>query len=264
MKHKVNFSKRDIVVVLSGVGLVLLNIGAIGSRGRERAKRAVCLANLNKLAHAWILYADDNNGRIVNGAIGFSNMQMSWGDHKNELAWVDESSRDWNIAIQGIEDGALWPYLRDTKIYRCPARRSGEALTYAIMSSMNAVCLPEVQGVHGAYIKKMSDIHSPGASLRLVFIDEGYMTPDAYMVYYAQERWWDGPPVCHSNGTTVSFADGHAGHWKWEGIETIERANDEKNTGPQAPWAPQTSAGFQDLYRMQKGCWGKLGYAPSH
>lgn len=264
MKSITAFSRKELLVVLCCAGLVLLNIAAVGSGGRKRAKRAVCIANLNKLAHAWILYADDNDGRIVNGAIGYSNMQMSWADHRDELAWVEESSRDWDMAMQGIEDGALWPYLKNINIYRCPAGRRAEALTYAIMSSMNALCLPEVQGVQGAYIKKRSDIRSPAPSSRLVFIDEGFMTPDAYAVWYHQERWWDGPPVCHSNGTTVSFADGHSEHWKWKGIDTIEHARDEENTGPQVGWTPQTDEGFHDLYKMLKGCWGKLGYTPNH
>ena len=262
MKAKIAFSKKDLAVILVGTILVLLNTGAIGSNGQERSKRMVCLINLNKLTHAWILYANDNDGRIVNGAIGYSNMQMSWGNHANELAWVDVFSTDWDIARHGIRKGALWPYLRIFNIYRCTAGRHGQALTYSIMSSMNAVNHTSTQGEPGVHVKNLTEIQNP--EQRLVFIDAGRMIRDAFNVYYDQERWWDDPPIHHSDGTTVSFADGHSEHWNWKGTDTIQHARDVKNTGPQIGWVPRTYAGFQDLYRMQRGCWGKLGYTPSH
>ena len=89
------------------------------------------------------------------------------------------------------------------------------------------------------------------------------MTPDAFAVHYNREQWWDGPPIRHSNGTTVSFADGHSEHWKWEGIETI-RKGWEKELSWLGSWRPETELGCQDLYRIQKGCWGQLGYEPSY
>ena len=270
MKDKTLLTKKEILVVLGCTVFMLLNIGAIGSSGRKRAKRMVCLANLNKLAHAWILYADDNDGKIVNGAIGFSNMWMSWGDHRNELAWIDAfSSTDPNVQTKGIMDGALWPYLKDINIYKCPTGRrlpngQPQALAYAIMFSMNAVNHTWTQGVPGAHVKNLSEITNPSPSLRLVFIDQGFMTSDAYAVWYDREVWFDSPPVRHGDGTTVSFADGHADHWTWKGTDTIQHARDEENTGPQVGWVPSTSEGYQDLYRMQRGCWGKLGYSPTH
>ena len=129
---------------------------------------------------------------------------------------------------------------------------------------MNAVNHTWVQGVHGAHVKKRTEIYNPAPAYRLVFIDEGHMTPDAYAVYYRQETWFDSPPVRHGDGTTLSYADGHAEHWKWRGTDTIKHARDEERTGPQVGWTPETPSGYEDLYNMQKGCWGKLGYAPSH
>jgi len=118
--------------------------------------------------------------------------------------------------------------------------------------------------VTGAHVKNMSEIRNPPTAYRLVFIDEGYMTSDAYAVYYDRETWFDSPPVRHGDGTTLSFADGHSDHWKWKGTDTIKHAREEENTGPQVGWTPQTPAGYRDLYSMQKGCWGKLGYTPTH
>jgi len=257
------FTLIELLVVIAIIAVLLAILMPALHRVREQGKRAVCLSNLRELTLAWILYADENDDKLVNGAAGFSNANMSWGDHRNELAWVDAVSSDWDTQLQGIRDGALWPYLKNVKIYRCPTGRRGEALTYAIMFSMNAVCHTEVQGVKGAHIKIRSEIRNPAPPYRIVFIDEGWMTPDAYAVNYTTEQWWDDPPVRHGDGTTLSFADGSADHWKWKGVDTIKRARSQE-VGHSGNWTPETYDGFQDLYRMQRGCWGRLGYTPTH
>jgi len=264
MVKRRGFTLIELLVVIAIIAVLMAILMPALNRVREQGKRAVCLSNLKQLATAWIMYADDNDDILVNGAIGYSNSNQSWGDHRNELAWVDEySNSDTDIQIRGIRNGALWPYLKDEGIYRCPTGRRGQALTYAIMFSMNSVCHTEVQGVLGAHIKKRSEIHNPAPPYRIVFIDEGWMTPDAYAVNYTTEQWWDDPPVRHGDGTTLSFADGHSEHWKWKGTDTIKRARSQER-GHAGNWRPETIAGFKDLYRMQKGCWGKLGYTPTH
>jgi prepilin-type processing-associated H-X9-DG protein len=141
------------------------------------------------------------------------------------------------------------------------------------MFSMNAVNHTWTQGVKGAHVKSRSEIHKP--AYRLVFIDEGAMTPDAFAVYYRDERWFDDAPVRHGDGATVSYADGHAEHYKWKGRWTVfaGRASFMNHTGSYAPGdqisgtpgaPPAAREDFLDLYWMQKGCWGGLGYTPSN
>jgi prepilin-type N-terminal cleavage/methylation domain-containing protein/prepilin-type processing-associated H-X9-DG protein len=257
-----------LIELLGGIAIIAILMAVLMPalhRAREQGRRAACLSNLKQLTLAWIMYADDNDDRLVNGATGFSNQNLPWGDHTNELAWIDGyHPDDLEAAKLDIRNGALWPYVKNENIYRCPTGRKGEAFTYSIMFSMNAVNHTWVQGVRGAFIKKRSEIRNPAPAYRLVFIDEGKMTSDAYAVYYHLETWFDSPPVRHGDGTTQSYADGHVEHWRWKGTDTIKHAREEENTGPQVGWAPETADGFHDLYQMQKGCWGKLGYTPSH
>jgi len=275
MRKQEGFTLIELLVVIAIIAILLAILMPSLNRVREQGKRAFCLNNLRQLCLAWIMYADENDDKLVNGAAGFSNSNQAWGDHRNELAWVGRCwASDYGSGGQLPENeqiiqikspnGALWAYVKDLKLYRCPTGSRGEMLTYAIMFSMNSVAHTEVQGVPGAHIKRRSEIHNPAPAYRLVFIDEGWVTPDAFAVYYRNEQWWDDAPVRHGDGTNVAFADGHSDYKKWEGIDTIKRGRSLERGHLGAGWVPNSYEGFQDLYWMQKGCWGKLGYTPSH
>ena len=67
MKPKTAFTKKDLVVVLGCMVFVLMNIGAIGSGGRKRAKEAVCVSNLRQWGVIFQDYTDNNNGYFMRG-----------------------------------------------------------------------------------------------------------------------------------------------------------------------------------------------------
>ncbi|UCE49819.1 MAG: hypothetical protein JSW47_06635, partial [Phycisphaerales bacterium] len=66
----------------------------------------------------------------------------------------------------------------------------------------------------------------------------------------------------------VSFADGHADYWKYMGAKTLEIGKLAAVPGRTATdlhqMNPASEEDFQDLYRMQKAVWGRLGYSPRH
>jgi prepilin-type processing-associated H-X9-DG protein len=137
--------------------------------------------------------------------------------------------------------------------------------TYTITDAMNGLAR---DGTHNGavgtrvgrtmlWVKRRTDISQPGPDARLVFVDEGRVTPDSYATYYLQQKWWDPPHVRHGDGTNVAFADGHSGYWKWEAVETIQVG---KEANPTHQYVPTTEQGLDDLHRMQKGVWGRLGY----
>jgi prepilin-type processing-associated H-X9-DG protein len=288
--------KVDAVTLTLVVLLSAFTLAAAGSSGRERAKRIVCLAHLKQLTSAWIAYADQNNGRIVNGAAGFHYLSYgmtSDGKAANivERAWVGKSwGQNWNNAGVGntgvtkaqakvaIQEGALWPLVGDERLYKCPVGKPYEWVTYAIVDAMNGLYMgrgpvvstgvnhPDVLGKKIGetvlFLKNRAEIVSPPPAERMVFIDEGAATPDSFGVTYAAGPWWDDPPVRHNDGTTVSWADGHASDYRWLAPETIEfgrRATERYYGGFQ----PQTPEGQQDLDDFRRAVWGRLGYEPS-
>ncbi len=281
MKVTRQFTRQDAVVLLICV-LLLFNLAAAGGPGRERAKRTVCLANLRQLMSAWIAYADDNDGKIVNGAGGVYYFGVGgiverawvgkgWGDN-----WNNDNVANTGVPEAGkkkaIRDGALWPLVGDERCYKCPVGRPYEWVNYSIVDAMNGSARAGTHTTQEAYpytvgrkigetvlwIKNISEIVSPPAAERMVFIDEGAMTPDSFGVHYqGNGTWWDDPPVRHNDGATVSWADGHATYLQWQAAETIEfgrRAVNRYYGG----FRPVTEEGIKELDDFRRAVWGRL------
>ena len=270
MDKRKGFTLVELLVVIAIIAILMAILMPALKLAREQGKRAVCLSNLKQLTLAWLVYSHDNEDCMVNGMGG---IDRTSGGVITEKAWVGQCwvggggyergeilpKADQIIAIM---EGALWPYCSNIKLYRCPTGYRGEMVTYAAMDSVN--------GKHGGrgpvkndgvWVNNTMQLDQP--QQRAVFIDEGWVTPDSYAVYYNQEKWFDDPMIRHGNGTSLSFADGHSEYWKWKGSDTIKfgKERDQKWGGNHKP---DTDDGFQDLYRMQRACWGKLGYNPTH
>jgi len=67
MKNKEKYSKKDVAFVLCCVVFLLMNIGAIGSGGRRRAKDIICLSNLHQWGKMFELFTNNNDGYFMEG-----------------------------------------------------------------------------------------------------------------------------------------------------------------------------------------------------
>jgi prepilin-type N-terminal cleavage/methylation domain-containing protein len=228
-----------IIAVLMGILMPALRIA------KEHGQRAVCLGNLKQLALAWIMYADENDGKLVNGRTKGDDPWVEWNQD------FDEETQE-----RAILRGALYRYCPDKGLYKCPSGIRGEIVTYSIVDAMNG------DPAAGTPLKNRNQIRN--VSMRAVFLDEGKLTPSSWTVHYSKELWWDRPTVRHSSGTCWSFADGHSEYWRWMDDRTI-RLGRTKEGYPATPGSgdPYWSRGNPDLYRVQRACWGGLGYEPS-
>jgi len=281
MDKRKGFTLVELLVVIAIIAILMAILMPALKKAKEQGQRAVCLSNMKQLTLAWILYSDENDGSLVNGeAYNGGDGQCpvpgpSHNRHPLEKWWTgDDVAGNYqggeqlseNIQIRAIKAGALFPYTLNIKIYRCPTglrRKCREMRTYAIVDSMNAL---RRTGTHKdgkgvivgrtvLWVKNTSEIRSPHN--RAVFLDEGRVTPDSYAVHYVNPRWWDPPYVRHGEGTNLSFADGHSEYWKYRGKETIENG---KQANPEHQMRPTSPEGKDDLWRMQKATWGRLGY----
>ena len=64
MKSGIILTKRNVIVIIGTIVFLIMNLAAVEQRGREHAKRTVCLANLKQLTAACNVFADENEGRL--------------------------------------------------------------------------------------------------------------------------------------------------------------------------------------------------------
>ncbi len=262
------FTLIELLVVIAIIALLMAILIPVLQSAQEQGKRAACLNNLKQLVLAWSVYADANEDKIVNGAAGYPyrpwGYELPWVGKCWHNSWVDGEQLSEEDQIIAIKEGALWPYISNIKLYKCPAGYRGEMLTYAIADSMNGYCSgksdPHWESAKGLLIRNKTQIRMPQE--KIVFVDEGWVSPDSYCVLYKDPAWRDMPPVRHSDGTNFGFADGHSEYWKWKGKETMDLGREYVHTHPGTDITPETLDGKADLQMVQKAVWGRLGYDP--
>ncbi len=288
---KRGFTLIELLVVIAIIALLMALLMPALERAKEQAQRVICLNNMHQLTLGWIMYAEENDGQIVNGApmgyggdgAAFVSTQANKGsnnyfdDHKYERPWIGMA---WHNNYQNgekltpdqqknaIKAGAMWPYCAELKLYRCPTGLAGEYCTYAAMDGANGLSRGHTVDVR--WMKNISTYRRPHS--RIIFIDEGWVTPDSFAVYIDHAAWWDDPPVRHGGGTAQSYADGHSDWRKWGGRWTVEYGLATIGIHPRNHYAPgttwqggptfpaATTADFEDLRWLQIGCWGEVTY----
>jgi len=201
MNEKKGFTLIELLVVIAIIAVLMAILMPALSRVREQGKRIVCEHNLKSLTLAWIMYADENDDKIVNGAGGFhymasgSNTTNGSANGIVERAWVGKGwGQNWNNSNvadsgmtdeekrQGIREGALWPVCKDFGAYKCPTGRPGEFVTYAVVDAMNGLHrdgtwtgpgrhpddVGQRVGKTVLWIKRRSEIVSPAPAKRMV------------------------------------------------------------------------------------------------
>jgi prepilin-type N-terminal cleavage/methylation domain-containing protein/prepilin-type processing-associated H-X9-DG protein len=265
MSMKKGFTLIELLVVIAIIAVLLAILMPALSRVKEQGKRSKCLYNLKQLTLCWIMYADENDDKLINGDNGEYTSMYNLGrpfddSHYNETPWV---LRDYDKTItaekrRSIEQGALYPYAKTLALYKCPTVgkivRGGaqeEVMrTYSVSDAMNCKGWPEMKA---KMVKRRLPIENP--AFRIVFVDDGGTSPSAmggWTCYVLEEKWWDPPPVRHGDGTTFSFADGHSDYHKWKDPRTIEFG---KRVPPTARSAVQ--AGNEDIHWAAVAMWGK-------
>jgi len=66
MRKQKGFTLIELLVVIAIIAILMAILLPALNRVREQGKRVVCLSNLKQLTLAWIMYADENDGKLVN------------------------------------------------------------------------------------------------------------------------------------------------------------------------------------------------------
>ena len=123
------FTLIELLVVIAIIAILASLLLPALSRAKAQALGVECCSNTRQLGIAWHLYSDDNGGWFVNNAV-----YNGWTDAGNvvntgrtiEISnWV-YGTMDWTTSpditnVQLIANGLLFPYVKQYKVYKCPA-----------------------------------------------------------------------------------------------------------------------------------------------
>jgi len=173
MKRTGGFTLIELLVVIAVIAILMAILMPALTRAKEQGERAACLSNLKQLQLAWILYAtttmtDSSAAKQVEtwkNEYGDPWVGVTWAS-----SWTQGGQLPENDQLRGIENGALWPYVHEADLYKCPTGYRGELMTYAIDDLQQR---PVVDG--SPQFKKRLRVPRPAE--RLIFIDEGLSSP---------------------------------------------------------------------------------------
>ncbi len=204
-----------IIAILAGLLLPTL------AKAKGKAQRTACLNNLKQLMVGWTLYTDENSGMLMQSESQFPVLGT------NEPIWVFGSMANASEATDTnlLRQGALFPYVKNPSLYRCPTDRSevngvGRVRSYSMNYWMNGVEFKSgTQANYRRYVR-FSQITTPALSGAAVLIEdhEDQIDDPKFFILAGSApmgRFYDMPANRrHDYSYVLSFADGHAEAWR--------------------------------------------------
>ncbi len=281
------FTLVELLVVISIIALLMAVLLPALAKARTQAKRIVCLSGLRQLVMAWSAYAENNDGKLVNGGQAGANTAAKdtsaygWVTEPwwctplcstaNPLPTSDETGSgynakrfDWDLTLPYAERvslmkrGALYRFCSNIKSYRCPEADKTTHRTYILPVSMNAYCYGCYYSSDSRVAKRLGQITR--SKERIVFFEEKSITPDAFQfpdTTTGSITWtYDKPNIMHGNGGNFGFADGHADYHQWQCDATIKWANNTATDPSVGAPGTQVSSCFKDYDWLLNAVWG--------
>ena len=230
--QSLGFTLIELLVVIAIIAiLAALLLPALAS-AKAKAQNIACLNNVKQLQYCAQMYIGDNNDKNPpnNSVASFSgsSSNVTW-NFLRSASWLPDVDAAIEYDPSAIINGALFPYNTSLPIYHCPSDHSTLAntnqlrwRTYNLSLSINGA--KELAPSDFAWVpiyqwERAQDIRAPADVF--FFIDENENTIEdsnfgsPAIGSWDDGYWWDMPTDRHNQAANLSFADGHAEHWKW-------------------------------------------------
>lgn len=202
------FTLIELLVVVSIIALLVSILLPALQEARKQAKGVICSTRMRSLGMAWVLYADDNNGRII-----FAATQEWTVNGVLCKPWV------YGITKRGCTMGVIYPYVETVDVFRCPLDKSYKGTQWGPGSAFRTYSI--LDPLNGHYNGTMSDGLDESRRVRkiarikrvseqAVFVEEG-------------DKNENGSGI--SNGSWIMNPT--AGHW----IDALATRHGRKNAG---------------------------------
>ena len=244
------FTLIELLVVIAIIAILAAMVLPVLSKTKQKAQAVYCMNDLRQAMLSHHMYADDNKGGYPPNP-----------DYNAIPRWVAGDMRAGSIGqppygaeldatnLQLLVDGnysLLGPYVKNPKIFRCPAdfstwtggdRVRSISMSQAVGCAANGTIQDSGHGPMGhwlssgnasspgypwkVYLKETDIVGGIGPSDLWVLIDEhpNSINDAAFAVQMplnpGQTFWVDVPAKTHNNACGFTFADGHSEIHKW-------------------------------------------------
>jgi prepilin-type N-terminal cleavage/methylation domain-containing protein len=223
---KRGFTLLELLAVVATIGILAALLLPVLGKAKIRAQQTRCATNLRQLGYAWVMYYNDNAGRLVESY-----------PVNNSNAWVlgDMTIPEQAGDLDLLRRGKLYSYNPNVDIYRCPADKGvrlgtksvATVRSYSMSSFMGArasnEAIPAGTTLFIPFFAKDSDLRRPSTLWVLLDEDErsindGFFVPDP-----SARLWIDFPANSahrHNYSFTLNFADSHSEIWRFSDPRT--------------------------------------------
>lgn len=251
------FTLIELLVVIAILGVLASMVVPSLSRARQAPKRILCVNNLRQLTLGWMLFANENEDRLLMNQGGDRTRQtpIRWSSTNwvnNIMTWeLDAANTNRNFA----RISPLAAYVSDSpSLYRCPndqalsdvQRQAGwrnRARSYSMNGMMGDAVESLVNGQNinnPGYLQFLTLSSIPRPTSLFVFLEEHPDSiNDGYFLNRAESHeWMDLPAAYHNRMGNLAYADGHVETHLWRNADTL-RPPEADAAG--LPFAPKAS-----------------------
>jgi len=245
-------------VVIAIIAILAAMLLPALAKAKQKAQLMNCLNNEKQLSLGWIMYANDNNDKLVlNGNLANQPSNITQDPLTqmptlqpggSQAQWCPGDIRDGAGDANGLTEaispyytnwikaGMIFPYVQNVNLYKCPVNQLHvppnasfgpyQNRTYSMNCWLNNGG-NYWNGTDWGYqtFYKLSQMMRPGPSSTFVFIEENpYSIDDGYFAIQPNETtlWWNAPAVYHGLSSVLSYADGHSEPHKWSDNNMIK------------------------------------------